>query len=68
MSNAVFIEVNKLIDKIKTNITRMDIDISELCKRLYLSDEEFMDIMHNPRMNVSLYLEILDEVNSMKEV
>lgn len=68
MSNAVFIEINKLIEKIKTNITRNDINISDLCEKLCFSEDEFIDIINNPRMNVSLYLEILDVVMSMKEV
>lgn len=65
MSDVVVEEINRLIEKILTNIRKNYINIENLCKELYLTEEEFIDIIRVPRRNVSLYLEILDVVDKM---
>lgn len=65
MSDVVIEEINRLIEKILTNIRKNYINIENLCKELYLTEEEFIDIIRVPRRNVSLYLEILDVVDKM---
>lgn len=65
MSDVVVEEINRLIEKILTNIRKNYINIENLCKELYLTEEEFIDIIRVPRRNVSLYLEILDVVDKI---
>lgn len=68
MPDIVLEEVNKLIEKILTNIRTNHINIEKLCDELYLTEEKFIDIIRNPRKNISLYLEILDVIDNMREV
>ncbi len=57
-------QVISLIYQITKEINERNIEVLPLCDRLYLSSEEFLDLMNNPKNNLSLYIEILEEVRN----
>jgi len=65
MSNVIELEIKNLISEIIDRIKNNNVDIVDLCDRLYLSDSGFVDIINNPKNNFSLYLEILDIIEEL---
>jgi hypothetical protein len=66
MNNYIDSYVEKLINDIINKINNYNVDIDELCSKLYLSVNDFLDIINHPRKNVSLYLEILDILDGIE--
>ncbi len=58
--------INKIIKDIIDGIQEYDIDVVELCDRVCIEPNEFINILNNPRKNISLYLGILEEVQHGK--
>lgn len=67
MHNAIDLEIKRLIDEIIYKIKHLNIDLIELCQKLYLSEEEFINYINVPRKNISLYLEILNTMQELEE-
>ena len=57
-------QVISLICLINKEINERKIDVLSLCDKLVLSSDEFVDLMNNPKNNLSLYIEILEEVRN----
>jgi len=68
MSNMIDGRVKKLINEIIYSIKDNNIDVFELCCRLCINADEFINYLNNPRKNISLYLQILDEIQALNEV
>ncbi len=60
----VSVELENLMRNILNEIESKNIDIFELSEKLYYSPEEFVDLFNNPKKNLSLYIEILEEVRN----
>lgn len=60
-------QVISLIYQITNEIKNRNIEILPLCDRLCLSAEEFIDLLNNPKNNLSLYIEILEEVRNERD-
>ncbi len=60
-------QVYSLIYLITKEIEERNIDVLELCDKLVLSSEQFIDLMNNPQDNLSLYIEILEEVRNERD-
>ncbi len=60
-------QVISLIYQITNEIKNRNIEILPLCDRLCLSPEEFIDLLNNPKNNLSLYIEILEEVRNERD-
>lgn len=60
-------QVLSIIHTITKEIEDRQIDIFNLCDRLVLEPNEFIDILSNPRNNLSLYIEILEEVRNERD-
>ena len=56
-----------LIYQITKEIKEKNIEVIPLCERLCLSPEEFLDLMNKPQNNLSLYIEILEEVRNERD-
>lgn len=54
--------INKVIKDIIETIQKNNVDVVELCEKVCIEPNEFVDILNNPRNNISLYLGILEEV------
>lgn len=66
MNNYIDSYIEKLINDIIYKINTYNVEVEDLCEKLYLSVSEFLDIINNPRENVSLYLEILDILDGIE--
>lgn len=53
----------QIIKKIISKIIAKNIDIFELCGKIYLSPDEFIDALKNVKANYKFYSEILDVVD-----
>lgn len=60
-------QVISLIYQITSEIKKRNVEVLSLCDRLYLSPEEFIDLLNNPKNNLSLYIEILEEVRNERD-
>ena len=60
-------QVMILIYQITQEIKERNIEVLSLCNKLYLSPEDFIDLINNPKNNLSLYLEILEEVRNERD-
>lgn len=56
--------INSLIQDIVREIEEKNIDVISLCDNLSINPDEFINLMNNPVKNVSLYIEILEEVRN----
>lgn len=56
--------INSLIQDIVREIEERNIDVISLCDNLSINPDEFINLMNNPVKNVSLYIEILEEVRN----
>ena len=54
--------INSLIQNIVKEIEIRNVDVVSLCDNLDLNPNEFINLINNPVRNVSLYIEILEEV------
>ena len=59
--------INGLIQDILKEIESRDIDVVSLCDNLSLNPNEFINLINNPVRNVSLYIEILEEVRNERD-
>lgn len=53
----------QIIKKIISKILAKNIDIFDLCEKIYLSPDEFIDALKNVKANYKFYSEILDVVD-----
>lgn len=53
----------QIIKKIISKIIAKNIDIFDLCEKIYLSPDEFIDTLKNVKANYKFYSEILDVVD-----
>lgn len=56
--------INSLIQDIVREIEERNIAVISLCDNLSINPDEFINLMNNPVKNVSLYIEILEEVRN----
>lgn len=59
--------IKDLINTIVTEIEARNIDVIALCESLSITPNEFINLMNNPVKNVSLYIEILEEVRNERD-
>ncbi len=59
--------IKSLIQDIITEIGTRHIDILAFCDKIALKPEELLDLINNPVNNVSLYVEILEEVRNERD-
>lgn len=59
--------INSLIQDIVKEIETRNIDVVSLCDNLSLNPNEFINLINNPVRNVSLYIEILEEVRNERD-
>lgn len=59
--------ISNLIQDIITEIETRNVDVVSLCENLSLSPSEFINLINNPVKNVSLYIEILEEVRNERD-
>lgn len=59
--------INSLIQDIVKEIETRNVDVVSLCDNLSLNPNEFIDLINNPVRNVSLYIEILEEVRNERD-
>lgn len=59
--------INSLIQDIVKEIETRNVDVVSLCDNLSLNPSEFIDLINNPVRNVSLYIEILEEVRNERD-
>lgn len=59
--------INSLIQDIVKEIETKNVDVVSLCDNLSLNPNEFIDLINNPVRNVSLYIEILEEVRNERD-
>ena len=59
--------INSLIQKIVKEIETRNVDVVSLCDNLSLNPNEFIELINNPVRNVSLYIEILEEVRNERD-
>lgn len=60
--NFIEMHITKIIKDIIDTIQNKNINVVELCEKVCIEPNEFIDILNNPRNNISLYLGILEEV------
>lgn len=65
--NIIENHITGLISDIITEIDIRNIDVVSLCETLSLTPNEFVDLINNPVRNVSLYIEILEEVRNERD-
>ena len=53
----------QIIKKIISKIIAKNIDIFDLCEKIYRSPDEFIDALKNVKANYKFYSEILDVVD-----
>ncbi len=59
--------IKSLIQDILKEIETRNIDVVSLCDNLSLNPNEFINLINNPVRNVSLYIEILEEVRNERD-
>ena len=59
--------INSLIQNIVKEIETRNVDVISLCDNLSLNPNEFIELINNPVRNVSLYIEILEEVRNERD-
>ena len=59
--------INSLIQNIVKEIETRNVDLVSLCDNLSLNPNEFIELINNPVRNVSLYIEILEEVRNERD-
>ncbi|MBE6146132.1 MAG: hypothetical protein E7171_05870 [Firmicutes bacterium] len=59
--------INSLIQNIVKEIETRNVDVVSLCDNLSLNPNEFIELINNPVRNVSLYIEILEEVRNERD-
>lgn len=52
--------INSMVNEIIDCVTNRKVDVFELCEKLYYSPEQFINLLSNPVMNASVYIEILE--------
>ena len=62
--NFIEMHITKIIKDIIDGIQEKNIDVVELCNKVCLEPSEFIDMLNNPRNNISLYLGVLEEVHN----
>lgn len=65
--NIIENHITSLIRDIITEIDSNNVDVVSLCETLSLTPAEFIDLINNPVKNVSLYIEILEEVRNERD-
>ena len=56
--------INTLVQDIVKEINSKNVDVVSLCTSLSLEPDVFVNLIKNPVRNVSLYIEILEEVRN----
>jgi hypothetical protein len=59
--------ISNLIQNIVKEIEIRNVDVVSLCDNLDLNPNEFINLINNPVRNVSLYIEILEEVRNERD-
>jgi hypothetical protein len=59
--------ITELISDIITEIDTNNVDVVSLCEHLGLNPNDFINLINNPVRNVSLYIEILEEVRNERD-
>jgi hypothetical protein len=59
--------INSLIQNIVKEIETRNVDVVSLCDNLSLNPNEFIELINSPVRNVSLYIEILEEVRNERD-
>ncbi len=59
--------INSLIHDIVSEVESKNIDVVSLCDKLSLNPNDFINLINNPVRNVSLYIEILEEVRNERD-
>ena len=59
--------ISNLIQNIVKEIEIRNFDVVSLCDNLDLNPNEFINLINNPVRNVSLYIEILEEVRNERD-
>ena len=63
--NIINSQTKKIITDIINTIYEKNINISDLCEKLYLTTDQFIDLINNPLPKISVYFEIFDMIESM---
>lgn len=59
--------INNLIQDIIKEIETRNVDVVSLCENLSFNPNDFISYINNPVRNVSLYIEILEEVRNERD-
>ena len=59
--------INNLIQDIVREIEERNVDVVSLCDNLSMNPNDFINVIQNPVRNVSLYIEILEEVRNERD-
>lgn len=59
--------ISNLIQDIVREIEEKNVDVVSLCDSLSMNPNDFINIIQNPVRNVSLYIEILEEVRNERD-
>ena len=54
-----------VIEKICENIKKYNVNVVNLCDRLHIDHDEFIQSLINPKNDYSGYLDVLDQINVM---
>ena len=58
-------DINILLKKIIFKINEYKLDVVDVCDKLYIKIDDFIDLISNPQNNISLYLDILSNLEKM---
>lgn len=59
--------INNLIQDIVREIEERNVDVVSLCDNLSMNPNDFINVIQYPVRNVSLYIEILEEVRNERD-
>ncbi len=54
-----------VIEKICDNIKKYKVDVVDLCEKLHVDHDEFIQSLINPKNDYSGYLDVLNQINLM---
>ena len=64
-NNVIDSQIISLVGEIINEINEKNIDIYNLCEKLYISTDQFIDLIKKPISQLSIYFEILDVIEAM---